>query len=111
SLQTTSPSSASAEKLQAASSVRDAHAAELLARYSLESVGVGDSLDQSGEAAIVLFVTKEESSQSFPQTIDGVRTRIVESSVRPQSSVRSVAETATSMPPPSSGATDADLPS
>jgi hypothetical protein len=107
SLQTTS--SASAEKLQTASSVRDAHAAELLAKYSLESVGVGDSLDQSGEAAIVLFVTKEESLQSFPQTIDGVRTRIVESSARPKSSVLSVAETAVSISPPSSGGSAVEL--
>jgi len=109
SIQTASSFSASAEKLQAASSVRDAHAAELLAKYSLESVGVADSLDQSGEAAIVLFVTKEESSQSFPQTIDGVRTRIVESSARPKSSVLSVAETATSISPASSGGSAVEL--
>jgi len=109
SIQTASSFSASAEKLQAASSVRDAHAAELLAKYSLESVGVADSLDQSGEAAIVLFVTKEESLQSFPQTIDGVRTRIVESSARPKSSVLSVAETATSISPASSGGSAIEL--
>jgi len=109
SIQTASSFSASAEKLEAASSVRDAHAAELLAKYSLESVGVADSLDQSGEAAIVLFVTKEESSQSFPQTIDGVRTRIVESSARPKSSVLSVAETATSISPASSGGSAIEL--
>jgi len=109
SIQTASSFSASAEKLEAAASVRDAHAAELLAKYSLESVGVADSLDQSGEAAIVLFVTKEESSQSFPQTIDGVRTRIVESSARPKSSVLSVAETATSISPASSGGSAVEL--
>jgi hypothetical protein len=101
--QSASSFSVSAEKLQAAQSVRDAHAAELLAQYSLQSVGVGDSLDRQGEAAIVLFVTKEESSQSFPQTIDGVRTRVVESSARPKSSVLSVAEAATSISRPSSG--------
>ena len=109
SIQTASSFSASAEKLEAAASVRDAHAAELLAKYSLESVGVADSLDQSGEAAIVLFVTKEESSQSFPQTIDGVRTRIVETSARPKSSVLSVAETATSISPASSGGSAVEL--
>jgi len=109
SLSAQTTSSAAAEKLQAASSVRDAHAAELLAKYSIESVGVGDSLDQSGEAAIVLFVTKEESSQSFPQTIDGVRTRIVESSLRPKSSVLSIAETTTSISPPSNEGSTAEL--
>jgi hypothetical protein len=109
SLQTASSFSASADKLQAALSARDAHAAELLAKYSLESVGVGDSLDQSGEAAIVLFVTKEESSQSFPQTMDGVRTRIVQSSARPKSSVLSVAETATSISPLATGGSAVEL--
>ena len=89
--------------------MRDAHAAELLAKYSLLSVGVGDSLDRPGEAAIVLFVTKEETSQSFPQTIDGVRTRVMETSARRKSSVLSVAETATSISQLSSGGSAVEL--
>ena len=82
------------EKLQAAASVRDSRAAEVLANYAIQSVGVGASLDQPGEAALLLFVSNKQAPQTFPQTIDGISTRVVKLSSKPQARVLSATESA-----------------
>src|SRR6185369_5419313 len=84
--------SVSEEKMQAAITVRNTHAAELLSKYPVESVGVGVSLDQPGEAALLLFVNSFEATQAFPQTIAGIPTRIVQLSSRPTAQILSAAE-------------------
>jgi hypothetical protein len=58
----------------------------------LQSIGVGASLDQPGEPALVLFVSKRESSQSFPSSVDGVVTRVVEIQTKAQSQILSATE-------------------
>ena len=41
-------------------------------------MAVGESYDQPGKAAILLFVGSGESLTSIPRTLDGVRTRLIE---------------------------------
>lgn len=84
-----SPSSVA---LAAALSVRDARASELVAGYGLAGVGVGPSLDASGEPAILLFVGSGQEPVELPQTVDGIRTRIVRASVPPKTLAVSAAE-------------------
>jgi hypothetical protein len=40
-------------------------------------VGVGQSLDNPGEAALVIYVDRKQIPASLPQTISGLRTRYV----------------------------------
>jgi hypothetical protein len=66
------------EGLLNAVTVRDAHAAELLAHPEVQAVGVGASRDNPREAAILFFVTAGQPRTNIPAQVDGVRTRIVE---------------------------------
>jgi hypothetical protein len=66
------------EAMQTAAAVRDSHAAELLAHPEVQALGVGDSRDDPGEAAIVFFTTAGQPRTNLPAQVDGVRTRIVE---------------------------------
>jgi len=86
--------SVSTEKMQAATSVRDLHAAELITKYALQSVGVGASLDQFSEPAILLFVSQGQSTENFPQIIGGFRTRMIQITSKPKAAVLSAAESA-----------------
>src|SRR5262249_22798758 len=69
------------EALQKAIAVRDAHSPELFAHREVQATGVGASYDNPSEAAILLFVTKEQPRTNLPQILDGVRTRIIEGEV------------------------------
>ena len=68
----------SAETMQRAATVRDAHLAELMAHPEMQAVGVGTSYDNSGEPAILLFVTRGQPRSNLPAQVEGIRTRIVE---------------------------------
>jgi hypothetical protein len=83
-----------ADRLQAAEAVRDAQAAQLISTYGALSVGIGASLDDPGHAAILLFVPAERATDSLPQEIGGVRTRIVQVSTTPHATVLSAVESA-----------------
>jgi hypothetical protein len=75
----TAPTNAvAATTMQKATSVRDAHGAELMARPEVQAVGLGVSYDHPYEAAIVLFVTKGQMRTPIPPQIEGVRIRVVE---------------------------------
>jgi hypothetical protein len=89
-----SPASIALESLELAASVRDARGAELAESYGLDAVGIGPSLDQPGEAAILLFVSGARQPAEIPQTVDGIRTRLVRLSRVPASLVASAAESA-----------------
>lgn len=69
---------ASAEGLQRAIAVRDAHAPELLAPPEVQAVGVGGSYDSPAEPAILFFVTRGQLRTNIPTQVDGVRSRIIE---------------------------------
>lgn len=64
--------------LQQAAAVRDAHAPELLAHPEVQAAGVGASLDNPSEPAVVFFVTQGQPRTGLPMTVEGIRTRIVE---------------------------------
>jgi hypothetical protein len=94
---------ASAEALQEALAVRDAHSSELLGYPQVQAVGVGSSYDNSSEPAILLFVTRGQRRSNLPAQIEGIRTRIVEGDVFSQhgavSAVESAALEETGVPP------------
>jgi hypothetical protein len=66
------------EAMQRAAAVGDANAPALMAYPEVEAVGVGASLDNPGEAAIVLFVARGQPRTGIPASVDGIRTRFVE---------------------------------
>ena len=79
------------EALARASAARDAHGAELMGHPEVQAVGVGDSYDNPGEPAILLFVTKGQPTNLAP-ALDGVRTRIVEVELSSQRGILSAQE-------------------
>ena len=67
-----------AESMRAASTVRDVRAPELLANAAVHAIGLGRSYDNPRQAAILLFVTRGSTQAVIPQSVDGVRTRVIE---------------------------------
>jgi hypothetical protein len=67
-----------AEVIRTATLVRDLHAPELMGNVAVDAIGVGQSYDRPGEAAILLFVNSRGSSAGLPRSIGGVSTRIVQ---------------------------------
>jgi hypothetical protein len=58
--------------------VKQRNAASLLkANPALFGVGVGQSLDNPADAALVLFVDRKKSPGQLPETVDGQRVRII----------------------------------
>jgi len=68
------------EVMQIAVAARDTHASQLLGIPGVRGVGVGPSLDYSGQAALLIFVAPGTMHNSLPVELDGVRTRVVETS-------------------------------
>ncbi len=91
---TVQASATSAEGLQKAIGVRDAHAPELLAHPEVQAVGVGGSNDNPGEPAILFFVTKGQPRTSIPPQVEGIRTRIIEGDLFPSRGSLTAAESA-----------------
>ena len=77
-VQTQEVSSLGADTVQKAAAARDTHAGEMMAHPEVQAIGLGASYDHPGEAAVVLFVAKGQTSTPLPREVDGVRTRIVE---------------------------------
>jgi hypothetical protein len=77
-----------------ATNVRDAHLSEILSYKEVQSVGVGSSHDNGNEAAILLFIPKDQPHADLPQQFDGVRTRIVEVTTSPRYGALSQTESA-----------------
>ena len=85
----------SAEAIQRALAVRDAHTAELMAHPELQAVGLGTSYDNSNEPAILLFVTRGQPRSNLPAQVEGIRTRIVEGDLFLHRGAVTAAESAT----------------
>jgi hypothetical protein len=64
--------------IENARQVKEKHVAELMSDPAVQGVGVGASFDSPGEPAIGIFVLKNKPHQPIPTTLDGVRTRIKE---------------------------------
>jgi hypothetical protein len=82
------------ETMQKAAAVLDAHAPELLAHPEVQAVGVGRSLDNPHDGAILFFVTAGQPRTNIPAQVDGVRTRIVEGTVFAQRGMLSTKQSA-----------------
>lgn len=72
--------SISESEIARAEAVHAAHANELLKQSGIQGVGITSSADSPGEAALMIFVIRGVPRQPVPAVIDGLRTRIRESS-------------------------------
>ena len=61
-------------------SIKEQHASELMSDPAVVGVGVSASLDSPGDPALMIYVLKGKAHQAIPASIDGVRTRIKETS-------------------------------
>ena len=63
-----------------ARAVHAARAADWMKRPGIQGVGVTSSIDAPGEAALMIFVIRGEPHDPVPPVIDGLRTRVRETS-------------------------------
>jgi hypothetical protein len=60
--------------------VHAAHTQELMSQPGVQGVGISSSLDAPGEAALMIFLVRGATHNPIPPVIDGLRTRVRESS-------------------------------
>jgi hypothetical protein len=60
--------------------VHAAHVDEWMKKSGVQGVGIGSSVDSPGEAALVIFLIRGAAHEAIPPVIDGLRTRVRESS-------------------------------
>jgi hypothetical protein len=65
-------------EVERASAVKENRVQELMSDAAVQGVGVAASLDSPGEAALILYVLKGKAHNPIPPAIDGLRTRIKE---------------------------------
>ena len=65
----------------------------------VQGVGIGSSVDSPGEAALMIFTVRGVPQDPIPAVIDGVRTRVRESSRFRAGSVGSGVQRACKLPP------------
>jgi hypothetical protein len=70
----------SKEELTRAKAVHTAHVDELMKQPGIQGVGITSSGDAPGEAALMIFVVRGVPRSPIPAVIDGLRTRVRESS-------------------------------
>jgi hypothetical protein len=70
----------SSQELIRAKAVHSAHANALIKQPGVQGVGVTSSADAPGQAALMIFVIRGVPRNPIPVTIDGLRTRVRESS-------------------------------
>lgn len=70
----------SSDELARAKSVHTAHVSELMKQPGVQGVGITSSADAPGEAALMIFVVRGVARNPIPVLIDGLRTRVRESS-------------------------------
>ena len=73
-------SAISQEELTRAKAVHAAHVEELMKQPGVQGVGITSSADAPGEAALMIFVVRGVPRNPIPALIDGLRTRVRESS-------------------------------
>jgi len=71
--------SISKEELQRAMTVHTARVSELMQLSGVQGVGITSSADAPGEAALMIFVIRGVPRNPIPVAIDGLRTRVRES--------------------------------
>ncbi len=60
--------------------IKEQHVTELMSDPAVVGVGVSASLDSPGDTALMIYALKGKAHNAIPATIDGVRTRIKETS-------------------------------
>lgn len=60
--------------------VHQAHVDEWMSKAGVQGVGIGSSVDSPGESALIIFLIRGVAHEAVPPAIDGVRTRVRESS-------------------------------
>ncbi|HXR33003.1 MAG TPA: hypothetical protein VN830_04820 [Verrucomicrobiae bacterium] len=63
-----------------AKTVHSAHVTQLLKQAGILGVGITSSIDAPGEAALLIYVLRGASQDNIPAEIDGLRTRVRETS-------------------------------
>lgn len=69
-----------ASAIEQTKTVKEQHVTELMSDPAVIGVGVSASLDSPGDPALMIFVLKGKTHRDIPASIDGVRTRIKETS-------------------------------
>lgn len=68
------------EEYARAKVVHAAHVDEWMNKSGVQGVGIGSSVDSPGEAGLVIFLIRGAAHEAIPAVIDGLRTRVRESS-------------------------------
>jgi hypothetical protein len=79
--------------------VHTAHVEALMKLAGVQGVGIGSSVDSPGEAALMIFTIRGVPQDPIPAVIDGLRTRVRESSRFRAGSVGSEVQRACKLPP------------
>jgi hypothetical protein len=66
--------------MQQTKTVKEQHVTDLMSDPAVVGVGVSASLDSPGDPALMIYVLKGKAHRAIPASIDGVRTRIKETS-------------------------------
>ncbi|HWY09174.1 MAG TPA: hypothetical protein VNY24_20095 [Candidatus Acidoferrales bacterium] len=67
-------------EVERAKVVHSAHVDELMRQPGVQGVGITSSADAPGEAALMIYLIRGEKHNAIPAVIDGVRTRVRETS-------------------------------
>jgi hypothetical protein len=67
-------------EVERATAVHAARVAELMKQQGVQGVGITSSADAPGEAALMIYLIRGEKHNAIPAVIDGVRTRVKETS-------------------------------
>ncbi len=86
------------DKVSNAIAIKEAHVADLMSHQQILGVGVAASLDAPGEPAIMIYVLTGKPHEFVPVTIDGVRTRIKETSAFEAGVAKPMRKSACSVP-------------
>jgi hypothetical protein len=79
--------------------VHTAHVEALMKQAGVQGVGIGSSVDSPGEAVLMIFTIRGVPQDPIPAVIDGLRTRVRESSRFRAGSVGSEVQRACKLPP------------
>jgi hypothetical protein len=80
--------------------VHTAHVEALMKQAGVQGVGIGSSVDSPGEAVLMIFTIRGVPQDPIPAVIDGLRTRVRESSRFRAGSVGAEVQRACKLPPP-----------
>ena len=101
--------SVSAAEMARAKVVHTAHVDALMKQAGVQGVGIGSSVDSPGEAALMIFTIRGVPQDPIPAVIDGLRTRVRESSRFRAGAVGSEVQRACKLPPAKASAKTAAI--